>query len=52
MGVNVKVIQEMLGHSDISITLRTYSHLLPSLQQEVVKTWDEVFGEDDEGNKL
>src|SRR6266516_283742 len=51
MGVNVKVIQELLGHSDISITLRTYSHLLPSLQQEVVKTWNEVFGEDEKGNE-
>lgn len=46
MSVNVKVIQELLGHSDISITLRTYSHLLPSQQQEVVKTWNEVFRED------
>jgi integrase len=46
MGVNVKVIQELLGHSDISITLRTYSHLLPSQQQDVVKTWNEVFRDD------
>src|SRR6266700_881190 len=51
MGVNMKVIQELLGHSDISITLRTYSHLLPSLQQDVVQTWNDVFGEDGEGNK-
>ena len=51
MGVNVKVIQEMLGHSDISITLRTYSHLLPSMQQEIVETWNDVFGEDGEENK-
>ena len=51
MGVNVKVIQELLGHSDISITLRTYSHLLPSMQQEVMQTWNDVFGEGDEGNK-
>ena len=51
MGVNVKVIQELLGHSDISITLRTYSHLLPSMQQDVVQTWNDVFGEDGEGNK-
>ncbi len=48
MGVNVKVIQGLLGHSDISITLRTYSHLLPSQQQEVVKTWNEVFREDEQ----
>jgi integrase len=51
MGVNVKVIQELLGHSDISITLRTYSHLLPSMQKEVVETWDGVFGENDESSK-
>ncbi|HYK87006.1 MAG TPA: tyrosine-type recombinase/integrase [Ktedonobacteraceae bacterium] len=49
MGVNIKVIQELLGHSDISITLRTYSHLLPSMQQEVVETWNDVFKEDNEG---
>jgi len=59
MGVNIKVIQELLGHSDISVTLRTYSHLLPSMQQEVVDTWDGVFQkeksseeEDDEGGGL
>ncbi len=52
MGVNVKAIQELLGHSDISITLRTYSHLLPSMQQEVVKTWDDVFDDDgDDGEE-
>jgi integrase len=51
MGVNIKVIQELLGHSDISITLRTYSHLLPSMQKEAVETWDGVFGEDDEGRE-
>ena len=45
MGVNIKVIQEMLGHSDISITLRVYGHLLPSMQQEAVDRWDSVFQE-------
>src|SRR6266487_4384605 len=29
MGVNIKVVQELLGHSNISITLGTYAHLLP-----------------------
>ncbi len=45
MGVNIKVIQEMLGHSDISITLRVYGHLLPSMQQEAIEKWDSVFQE-------
>jgi len=49
MGVNIKVIQELLGHSDIAITLRVYGHLLPSMQQEVVEKWDGVFqGEEGE----
>jgi integrase len=47
MGVNVKVIQELLGHSDISITLGVYGHLLPSMQQAVVDTWDDVFNAGD-----
>ena len=45
MGVNIKVVQELLGHSNISITLGTYAHLLPSMQQEVVEKWDEEFGD-------
>jgi integrase len=47
MGVHVKVIQELLGHSDIDITLGLYSHLLPSMQQEVVDRWEGVFGQSD-----
>jgi len=30
-GVNIKVISELLGHSDITITLRVYDHLLPTM---------------------
>lgn len=48
MGVNMKVIQELLGHSDISITLGRYSHLLPSMQKDVVDKWDDVFGNDED----
>lgn len=33
-GVNPKVVQERLGHSQISLTLDTYSHVVPSLQEE------------------
>jgi integrase len=31
-GVNVKVVSEMLGHASITITLNTYSHVLPDMQ--------------------
>jgi integrase len=47
-GVNVKVVSELLGHSDIVITLRTYGHLLPTMQGDVVDTWEDEFGKDDE----
>jgi integrase len=48
MGVNAKIIQEVLGHSDISITLGIYGHLFPSMQDEVVKKWDDEFGPGDD----
>jgi integrase len=36
MGTHPKVVQELLGHSQISLTLDTYSHVLPGLQSEAV----------------
>jgi integrase len=51
MGVNIKVIQELLGHSDISVTLGVYGHLLPSMQQSAVDTWDNVFSGEEKGGK-
>ncbi len=42
-GVHPKVVQERLGHSQISITLDTYSHVLPSLQKEAASKIDNLF---------
>jgi integrase len=33
---HAKVVQEMLGHATISITLDTYSHVLPDMQEQAV----------------
>ena len=33
-GVHPKVVQELLGHSSIAITLDTYSHVMPALAKE------------------
>ncbi|HJV45854.1 MAG TPA: tyrosine-type recombinase/integrase [Bacillota bacterium] len=41
-GVNPKVIQERLGHKKIHVTLDTYSHVLPSMQQEAADKLDNV----------
>ena len=44
MGVNPKVVQEVLGHSTIGMTLNTYTHVLPSMQQEATAKLDDLFG--------
>jgi len=43
-GIHPKVVQDMLGHWTISITLDTYSHVLPNMQKEAVKGSRECFG--------
>jgi integrase len=42
-GIHPKVVQERLGHSSISITLDTYSHVTPGLQEAAAKRFDEAF---------
>jgi integrase len=39
-----KQVQEILGHSQIIMTLDTYSHVLPSMQEDVTKLWEGEFG--------
>lgn len=41
-GVHPKVVQERLGHSSIAITLDTYSHVAPGLQQAAAESFDEL----------
>ncbi|MCP8973107.1 tyrosine-type recombinase/integrase [Bacillus licheniformis] len=40
--VNPKVVAERLGHSKVSITLDTYSHVLPSMQEGAVEKLSDV----------
>jgi integrase len=44
MGVHPKVVQEILGHSEISMTMDTYSHVLPTIQSEAIEKLNRVFG--------
>ena len=37
LDVHPKVVQEMLGHSSISVTLDTYSHAIPTMQVRAVE---------------
>jgi len=41
-GVHPKVVQEMLGHSSISVTLDIYSHVLPSMQADAAEKMDRL----------
>jgi site-specific recombinase XerD len=41
-GVHPKVVQERLGHAEISLTLNTYSHVLPSMQEEAAEAVDSL----------
>jgi len=36
-GVNVKVVQELLGHATVRVTLETYSHVLPGQSEEALR---------------
>ena len=42
-GVHPKVVQERLGHASISITMDTYSHVLPTMQAEAAAKLDSFF---------
>jgi integrase len=41
-GVPARVVMEMLGHSQITLTLNTYSHVLPALQREAAERLDSL----------
>lgn len=41
-GVHPKVVSERLGHSNIGITMNTYSHILPGLQEQATKEFGEA----------
>ena len=38
--VNPKIVSETLGHSSIAITLDTYSHVLPNMQNEAASAME------------
>lgn len=42
-GVHVKVAQQLLGHSSITMTLDTYSHVMPGLMDEAAERLNGIF---------
>jgi integrase len=41
-GIHPKIVQERLGHASIQITLDTYSHVAPGLQQAAAESFDKL----------
>lgn len=44
-GVNIKVISQRAGHASTRITLDTYSHVMPSMQDAAVEALDKISDE-------
>jgi integrase len=40
--VNPKIVSEMLGHATIAITLDTYSHVLPNMQESATRALEDT----------
>lgn len=47
-GVHPKVVQEILGHSQISMTMDIYTHALPNMQQEAMNRLNNIIGKQQE----
>lgn len=41
-GINPKIVQEMLGHSSITLTLDTYSHVTPTMQEQAALVMNDI----------
>jgi len=41
-GVHPKIVSEMLGHSSVQITLDTYSHVTPTMQQQATDAMESI----------
>jgi integrase len=44
-GAYPRVVMEVLGHSKISVTMHTYSHVIPTLQREAADRMDALLSE-------
>lgn len=45
-GVNPRVVQQRLGHSDVNITLNTYTHVLPEMDMDAAEKLDSLMLKD------
>ncbi len=41
-GIHPKIVQERLGHSSIQMTIDTYSHVAPGIQEAAANRFDDI----------
>jgi integrase len=46
-GVHAKFVQELLGHANITITLDTYSHVLPGMGDQTARAMEDALDKED-----
>jgi integrase len=44
-GVSPRVVMEILGHSQISLTMNTYTHVIPELRRQAADRMDDLLNE-------
>ncbi|MFC1990505.1 tyrosine-type recombinase/integrase [Chloroflexota bacterium] len=44
-GIHPKIVQERLGHSSIQMTIDTYSHVAPGIQEAATNRFDEILNQ-------
>lgn len=42
-GENIKVVSERLGHTDIKMTLNTYTHVMENMKSKTANLLDDIF---------
>jgi len=47
-GIHPKIVQERLGHASIQMTLDTYSHVAPGIQQAAAESFDKLLNRDNQ----
>jgi integrase len=51
-GIHPKIVQERLGHSTITVTLDTYSHMTPGLQEAAAERFDDIIQPQNENTRI
>lgn len=52
MRIHPKIVQELLGHNQISMTMDIYSHVLPTMQGDAMSQLNDALMEHEDDEEL